>query len=180
VARGKYQALKFSDSLVTASAELILHKWKPEPAPEWVTAIPSRGHAELVRDFAQRLAAALGLPFVPVLRKSGGKRPQKEMQNSPMQLRNILRAFQIVPAPELGTTATNEGATGLARLMQCVSQQIKSRFSDGVALPPSPVLLVDDMVDSGWTITLAAALLRSHGSGPVFPFALAKASPRGG
>jgi len=41
-------------------------------------------------------------------------------------------------------------------------------------------LLVDDMVDSGWTLTLAAVLLRQHGSGPVYPFALAKASPRGG
>lgn len=36
-----------------------------------------------------------------------------------------------------------------------------------------PVLLVDDMVDSGWTLTVAAALLRQYGSGPVFPFALA-------
>lgn len=35
------------------------------------------------------------------------------------------------------------------------------------------VLLVDDMVDSGWTLTVAAYLLRSHGSGPVFPLALA-------
>jgi ATP-dependent DNA helicase RecQ len=46
-------------------------------------------------------------------------------------------------------------------------------------LPPVPVLLVDDMVDSGWTLTWVSVLLRQHGSGPVFPFALAKASPRG-
>lgn len=36
-----------------------------------------------------------------------------------------------------------------------------------------PVLLVDDMVDSRWTLTVGAWLLRSHGSGPVFPLALA-------
>ena len=36
-----------------------------------------------------------------------------------------------------------------------------------------PVLLLDDIVDSGWTCTVAAALLRQEGSGPVFPFALA-------
>ena len=41
------------------------------------------------------------------------------------------------------------------------------------------ILLVDDMVDSGWTLTMAAVLLQRHGSGPVYPFALAKASPRG-
>jgi ATP-dependent DNA helicase RecQ len=40
-------------------------------------------------------------------------------------------------------------------------------------LPSGPVLLVDDMVDSRWTLTVAAWLLRSHGSGEVFPLALA-------
>ena len=39
-----------------------------------------------------------------------------------------------------------------------------------------PVLLVDDMVDSRWTLTVAAWLLRSHGSGEVWPFALALTS----
>ncbi len=38
---------------------------------------------------------------------------------------------------------------------------------------PEPVLLVDDMVDSRWTLTIATWLLRTHGSGEVFPFALA-------
>ena len=37
------------------------------------------------------------------------------------------------------------------------------------------VLLVDDMVDSRWTMTVCAWLLRSEGSGEVFPFALARA-----
>ncbi len=46
-------------------------------------------------------------------------------------------------------------------------------------VPRGPVLLVDDVVDSGWTLTLLAVLLRQHGSGPVHPFALANASPRG-
>ena len=38
---------------------------------------------------------------------------------------------------------------------------------------PGPVLLVDDMVDSRWTFTIATWLLRAHGGGEVFPFALA-------
>ena len=37
-----------------------------------------------------------------------------------------------------------------------------------------PVLLVDDIVDSGWTMTVAGYLLRKKGSGLVYPFALAK------
>ena len=35
-----------------------------------------------------------------------------------------------------------------------------------------PVFLVDDMVDSKWTMTEIGTLLRQHGSGPVFPLAL--------
>ncbi len=42
-------------------------------------------------------------------------------------------------------------------------------------LPAGPVLLVDDQVNSRWTLTVAAWLLQSHGSGEVFPLALALA-----
>ena len=42
-------------------------------------------------------------------------------------------------------------------------------------LPSGPVLLVDDIVDSGWTMTVAAYKLRFNGSGEVFPLALSHA-----
>ncbi len=40
-------------------------------------------------------------------------------------------------------------------------------------VPAGPVLLVDDMVDSKWTLTVTAFPLTSHGSGLVYPLALA-------
>lgn len=43
--------------------------------------------------------------------------------------------------------------------------------------PSGPVLLVDDMVDSRWTLTLAAWLLRDNGVGGVWPLALAQTTP---
>jgi ATP-dependent DNA helicase RecQ len=48
---------------------------------------------------------------------------------------------------------------------------------DPAALPPSevltgPVLLVDDEVDSRWTMTVAAWQLTGAGTGRVLPFAL--------
>lgn len=39
--------------------------------------------------------------------------------------------------------------------------------------PPEPVLLVDDIVGSRWTLTVAAWLLRRRGSGEVWPLTLA-------
>jgi ATP-dependent DNA helicase RecQ len=43
------------------------------------------------------------------------------------------------------------------------------------AVPDAPLLLVDDMVDSRWTLTVSAWLLRRHGSGVVWPLALSQA-----
>ncbi len=40
---------------------------------------------------------------------------------------------------------------------------------DGVSLPAGPVLLVDDTYRSGWTMTVAAALLRDAGASAVLP-----------
>lgn len=39
-----------------------------------------------------------------------------------------------------------------------------------------PVLLVDDMADSGWTLTMAARAVRAAGAQQVLPFALASTS----
>lgn len=137
VRQGKYRDRRFSDELVTACVKLV-REWAPQPTPSWVTCIPSRRHPELVPDFAQRLAAALGLPFHVVLAKTDDRQEQKAMANSAQQARNIDGSLAVVGA-----------------------------VSEG------PVLLVDDMVDSKWTLTVAAWLLRSQGSGPVFPLALA-------
>ena len=46
---------------------------------------------------------------------------------------------------------------------------------DEGAILPGPVLLVDDMVDSGWTFTVVAWELRRRGAGKVWPLALAVA-----
>jgi ATP-dependent DNA helicase RecQ len=42
-------------------------------------------------------------------------------------------------------------------------------------VPESPVLLVDDLVDTRWTFTVAGMMLRIAGGGPVHPLALAAA-----
>ena len=140
VYRGKYKDDRFSDRLVEASVAMI-RKWSPEPAPAWVTCVPSKRRPTLVADFARRLAHALQLPFHAALVKIRDTPEQKEMQNSPKQEANVKGSFGI-----------DEGA-----------------------VQPGPVLLVDDVVDSRWTMTVAAAVLRDKGAGEVWPMALALA-----
>lgn len=57
-------------------------------------------------------------------------------------------------------------------------QNLVGAFSVRRDILATPVILVDDVMDSGWTLTLVGALLRLQGSGQVFPFVLAKATPR--
>ena len=138
VRRGKYRDGRFADDLVHACADPMA-QWAPWPAPAWVTCIPSRRHPHLVPDFADRLAAEMGLAFHHSLSKIEDRAERKSMANSVQQARNVDGSLALSLDP----------------------------------LPGGPVLLVDDMVDSRWTLTVAAWLLRSNGSGAVWPFALA-------
>ena len=45
-----------------------------------------------------------------------------------------------------------------------------------IAQSPGPVLLIDDVADTGWTLTMAARVLRRAGAVEVLPFALASVS----
>jgi len=46
-------------------------------------------------------------------------------------------------------------------------------FTVDFPVPPSSVLLVDDVRDSGWSMTVAAMRLREAGATAVYPLALA-------
>lgn len=139
VRQGKYHDGHFADELVAACVEMI-QEWNPQPAPSWVTCVPSLRHPDLVPNFAERLATGLGLPFHRVLVKTDNRPEQKTMANSTQQARNI------------------DGSLAL----------------NGQPVPHGPVLLVDDMVDSRWTLTVSAWLLRVNGSGEVWPMALSQ------
>jgi len=60
------------------------------------------------------------------------------------------------------------------RFHQC--RNLDGVFGIEGSVPKGPVLLVDDVVDSGWTLTIASALLLNAGSGPVWPCALTTSS----
>ena len=81
VRHGKYGG-RFADDLVLACTALMA-QWAPQPAPEWVTCIPSRSHPALVPDFAKRVAEQMGLPFHASLAKVEDRPEQKSMANRP-------------------------------------------------------------------------------------------------
>ena len=58
------------------------------------------------------------------------------------------------------------------------SRNVFGTLSVDGTFPVGPVLLVDDIIDSRWTLTMAGFLLRKTGCGIVYPFTLAQATGR--
>ena len=86
------------------------------------------------------------------------------------------RLAEIGRLPLLGTlerTRDGAGAGGSNSAQRLRAVHGAFRVPDGLALDGSPVLLVDDRVDTGWTITEATRLLRERGAGHVLPLVLA-------
>ena len=54
---------------------------------------------------------------------------------------------------------------------------IVNRFEVVAKLSGEPILLVDDIADSKWTLTILGQLLQEHGGGAIHPFALAVTNP---
>jgi len=86
------RAGRFEDELVDAAAEAV-RAWGAPVA--WVTAVPSRRSGALVPDLASRLAAALALPCVSALERTGDGPPQREMANSAQQVANVRGQFAV-------------------------------------------------------------------------------------
>jgi ATP-dependent DNA helicase RecQ len=50
---------------------------------------------------------------------------------------------------------------------------LPDEVAERIAAVEGPILLVDDLIDTGWTMTLATRLVRKAGAKAVLPFALA-------
>lgn len=95
VAAGK-SADKFSTELIPPMVKMI-NSMKYTERPTWLTYIPSPRHPNLVRDFALALAKALGVECKDSLSVALNRPPQKTMENSFHQSKNLDGVFGIDP-----------------------------------------------------------------------------------
>lgn len=121
----------------------VLKEWGWQQRPVGVVWVPSLSRPELVSSLANGIGTAGRLPVFGSLDLDPNARPLTP-GNSAFRVRDLWSRFRVPP----------DMATRLAA-------------SDG------PVLLVDDLVDSRWTMTVAGRLLRLAGAKEVLPFALA-------
>ena len=98
----------------------------------WVAAVPSRRPGDPVTDVARRLAAAAGLPFLPLVERAQDRPPQREMANSAQQVANVRGAFRIAgdPPPGAGLLVDDVRFSGWTLAM--VAGQLRRRGAAAV------------------------------------------------
>ncbi|MEU8010424.1 RecQ family ATP-dependent DNA helicase [Micromonospora parva] len=136
---------------VAAAVVEVLKAWAhgddPWPRrPVAVVAVGSRRRPRLLGSLAERIATVGRLPLLGEVTTAGPGGPAGPRGNSAQRVRALHDTFT-VPAD----------------------------LADALAGLDGPVLLVDDLIDSGWTMTLVARALRRAGATDVLPLALAVA-----
>ncbi|WP_274912836.1 RecQ family ATP-dependent DNA helicase [Streptomyces sp. WZ-12] len=142
---------------VAAAVVTVLADWAKGPGgwasgtadaaarPVGVVCLGSHSRPQLIRSLAERIATVGRMPFLgTVASLDDGPGPRVPRSNSAQRLRALHSALSL--SPEL---------------------------AEALASANGPVLLVDDYADTGWTLAVAARLLRRAGAGAVFPLVLA-------
>ncbi|MGE5287792.1 MAG: RecQ family ATP-dependent DNA helicase [Micromonosporaceae bacterium] len=121
----------------------VLAAWDWPQRPAAVVTLPSRTRPGLIAGLGRRIAETGRLPYAGALSYTGGGPPGRQ-HNSAQRLRAVWESLAI-PDPLRAAVMEHGG----------------------------PVLAVDDRIESGWTMTVAAKLLREAGATAVLPFVLA-------
>jgi ATP-dependent DNA helicase RecQ len=132
------------DELLRACAR-VLGSWDWKERPGAVVAMPSRRRPQLVTGLAQGLARLGRLPYLGELSLQHGGPTGRPGGNSAFRLAAVWDRI-------------------------VVGRELRDRLSEAGS---APVLLVDDLADSRWTMTVAGRELRRAGAASVLPFALA-------
>jgi len=138
------------DDLIEAVVK-VLAAWDWARRPAGVVTLPSRTRPQLIESLGRRIAEIGRIPYLGGLAYASdghpGQHPRARQYNSAQRLSALWPEFT-VPGSLLSAVAGLGG----------------------------PVLLVDDRVETGWTMTVAAKLLREAGAAAVLPLVLAVGS----
>ena len=124
----------------------VLADWDWQERPVGVVAMPSLARPALIADLAERIARLGRLELLGSLGYRSDAGPGPRRHNSALRLEQVYGAL----------TLGEETAQRVAEVT-------------------GPVLLVDDHTDTGWSLTVGAALLRRAGAPAVLPLTLGTA-----
>ncbi|HTU72247.1 MAG TPA: DEAD/DEAH box helicase [Trebonia sp.] len=124
----------------------VLAAWGWPDRPTGVITLPSRTRPALIASLGERIAQVGRLPYLGSLAYATPGGPGPRRHNSAQRLAGLWSAL-------------------------AVPDEVRAKIV--VDHPRGPVLLVDDRVETGWTMTVAARLVREAGTPAVLPLVLA-------
>jgi ATP-dependent DNA helicase RecQ len=130
---------------VVSAVIAVLAAWDWDERPTRVAALPSMSRPVLIGSLAERIAHVGRLAYLGPLGYAGPAGVGPRRHNSAQRLSSVWSALTV--------PGTVRDALGDSK--------------------PGPVLLIDDRIETGWTMTVAAKLLREAGAPAVLPLALA-------
>jgi ATP-dependent DNA helicase RecQ len=142
------------EAVLTACVD-VLRTWGWERRPAGIVSVASRRRPALVSSVAEGLARIGRLPLLGSLALVDGGPTGEPGGNSAFRLAGVWDRLAVPSDVRDGLASLDGGGTG-------------------ASVGPT-ILLVDDLVDSRWTLTVAARALRHAGAGEVLPFTLAVA-----
>jgi ATP-dependent DNA helicase RecQ len=154
------------------AAVRVLATWDWAARPVGVVAMASRSRPLLIDSLSRRIAEIGRLKYLGALAYAG----QPELDGGP--------GAADLPAGDPGGGESGAGKPGpgqpprqnnSAQRLRALWDQltVPEPLRDAIAHESGPVLLVDDRIETGWTMTVAAKVLRDSGAPAVLPFALA-------
>jgi ATP-dependent DNA helicase RecQ len=129
---------------LTDAVVKVLAAWDWARRPVSVVTMPSRSRPRLIGSLGQRIAEIGRLTYLGALGYATPDGPGPRRHNSAQRLASLWTAI-VVP----------------------------EELRDALKASDGPVLLIDDQIDTGWTMTVASALLRDANAPAVLPLALA-------
>jgi ATP-dependent DNA helicase RecQ len=130
---------------ITDALVKVLAAWGWEQRPSAVVTLPSRTRPILISSLGQRIASIGRIPYLGALEYITSDGPGPRRHNSAQRLYSLWHALTV---PD--------------HLRDVIASHAAGR-----------ILLIDDRIETGWTMTVATKLLRESGAPAVLPLALA-------
>jgi ATP-dependent DNA helicase RecQ len=122
----------------------VLAAWDWSQRPTGIVTVPSRARPVLITSLGQRIAQVGRLPYLGSLGYASSDGPGSRRHNSAQRLHSLWHAFTV-----------------------------PDDLREALSRPTGPLLLIDDRIETGWTMTIAAKQLREVGAPAVLPLAFA-------
>jgi ATP-dependent DNA helicase RecQ len=151
----------------------VLAAWDWDDRPAAVVTLPSRTRPQLVASLGEQIAAIGRLPYAGALEYAADSDAADRGAANPDAADDVAGPGAAQPGEAAGPRGSGQHNSAQRLRAVWATLRVPEQVRAAMAGLEGPVLLVDDRIETGWTMTVAARLIREAGAPAVLPFVLA-------